>query len=82
MSIGALEYFNKSDQQIDKEIYFAHYDYLDELQMVLPERIIIQQPAVTIGELCGKRLIERMENQQSGQTILLENKIYGMKQNN
>lgn len=83
MSIGALEYFNKSDQQIDQEIYFAHYDYFNELQTVLPERIIIQQPAVTIGELCGKRLIERMENQHtSGQTILLENKIYGMKQNN
>ncbi|MFV0559292.1 MAG: LacI family DNA-binding transcriptional regulator [Enterococcus sp.] len=80
MSIGALEYFNQVQLHVGTDIYFAHYDYSNELQKMGASRMTIEQPAAMIGRLCGERLLEKMyENESShGELLVLENKICGI----
>lgn len=80
MSLGASEYFNRAGIQLDKDISFTYFDYLDEMSSLISNRIVIQQPVKDIGGMCADRLLDRIEGRATniGATFTFKDVIEGL----
>ncbi|QFG47465.1 LacI family transcriptional regulator [Lapidilactobacillus dextrinicus] len=79
MSLGTMEFFSKSGLRIDTDIAFGHFDYLDQLNQLNDQRLVIQQPATIMGQVCAERLLSRINGtaENIGATYIFENQIMG-----
>lgn len=80
MSLGASEYFNRAGIQIDKDISFTYFDYLDEMSTLIANRLVIQQPAKEIGWMSAERLLDRINGNVDnvGATFTFQDIIVGL----